>query len=314
MRRLKHALAALLRLPLVNLAARAALRPFAGLLPIERLARVPVVGDVRVALPGGRTLVLASDGRDLIASALAFRGLAGWEPETLPVFQRLLPGARTFLDVGASTGLFSLLAALDDPARRVWAFEPSPRTAQALRHNLARNGAGNVTVLELALAADDGAAKLWIPPGESLPLGASTLPAFRAGGEAVPVRARRLDALAAELAWPAIDLVKLDTEGTEPAVLEGARDLLARDEPWIVCEVLHGLTEERLHAVLDPIGYRYFALTARGPVEHSRIAGDPSYRDRNWLFATPGRIARADQSIRTSLVTARSPAPRSTAK
>jgi len=314
MRQLKRGLARALRLPAVNALARALVRPFAGCVPIERLARIPLVGDVRVALPGGRALVLASDGRDLIASALAFRGLAGWEPETLSVFQALLPGARTFVDVGASTGLFSLLAALDDPARRVWAFEPSPATARALRRNLARNAVTNVEVRELALAAEDGAAELWIPPGESLPLGASTLAGFRAGAVAVPVRACRLDALADAEAWPTVDVLKLDTEGSEPAVLAGARELLARDEPWIVCEVLSGLTEAGLHAVLDPLGYRYFALTAEGPVEHARIAGDARYQDRNWLFATPRRIAAADQSMRTSLVTARAPGTRSTAK
>ena len=57
-----------------------------------------------------------------------------------------------------------------------------------------------------------------------------------------------------------------------------------------MCEVLHGLTEAGLHAELDRLGYRYFAITARGLVEHPRIVGDPSYRDRNWLFATSRRL------------------------
>lgn len=293
MRPLKHAIVTALRLPLVNPLARALVRPFAGGIDVERLARIPVVGDVRLELPGGRALVMRSDGRDLIASALAWRGLAGWEPETVAVLGRLLPRVRTFVDVGASSGFFALVVALDDPARRVWAFEPSPRTALALRTNLARNAATNVTPLELALGEADGAAKLHLPAGESLPLGASIRADFRAAGQAVPVRVRRLDTLAGELALPTIDLVKLDTEGTEPEALAGAARLLARDEPWIVCEVLHGLTEARLHAVLDPLGYRYFALTPLGPVARARIVGDPTYRDRNWLFATPRRLAGA---------------------
>ena len=101
----------------------------------------------------------------------------------------------------------------------------------------------------------------------------------------------RLDTVMHAHGGSRVDLVKLDTEGTEPAVLAGARELLARDEPFIVCEVLHGLTEAGLHAALEPLGYRWFAITAAGLVERPRIAGDPAYRERNWLFATPRRLA-----------------------
>jgi hypothetical protein len=57
--------------------------------------------------------------------------------------------------------------------------------------------------------------------------------------------------------------------------------------------VLHGLTETGLHAELDRLGYRYFAITGGGLQERPRIAGDPTYRERNWLFATPRRLESA---------------------
>ena len=284
-RALKRALARTLRHPLVNPALRLGLRPFAGLLPIELLQRLPVVGAVRAPLAPGTVLQLDSGGRDQVAAALYWRGLAGYEPETMAVYRRLLPGARGVIDVGASMGLFALVAGLEDERRRVFAFEPVPETFACLERNLALNSRARIEPVAAAAAAFDGTIDLNVPPGESLPFGASTLPGHRDAGRRITVRAVTLDRFVSERAPGHVDVIKLDTEGTEPDVLAGARSLIASDRPWIVCEVLHGLTEARLHDVLDPLGYRYFIIGRRGLTPRPRIEGDPSYRDRNWLFA-----------------------------
>ena len=174
---------------------------------------------------------LASDGRDLVASALAWRGLSGWEPETFAALEPLWRHVAVFFDVGASTGIFTLRAALDDPNRRVFAFEPAPQMLDALRTNLALNRLTNVVTVGAAVSDRDGDAELYIPTGESLPFGASTLPTFRTAESRVRVRTLRLDTFIEREAVARVDLIKLDTEGTETSVLAGARSLLERDEP-----------------------------------------------------------------------------------
>ncbi len=272
---------------------RIALRPFASAIPVEQLMRLPVVGTVRVTLPSGAELKLSSEGRDDIASALYWRGMEAWEPETFRIFDSLLPTANVVLDVGANSGLFALYAALERPACRVFAFEPTPSSSASMARNIEASGVRNVTRCEAAVCDRDGTIGLFVPPGESLPLGASTLATFREPGVRIEVAAVRLDTFARQHGLERIDLIKVDTEGTEPSVLAGARALLKRDQPWIVCEVLHGLTEPGLHAELDRLGYRYFLITGHGLEEHPRIVGDPTYRDRNWLFATARRLDSA---------------------
>lgn len=288
--RARLAVGTFLRRPVVNALMRTSLRPFARWLPVRVLCRLPVVGEVTASLPSGPRLRLESNGRDLIASALFWRGLAGYEPETFAALWRVAADVAVLFDVGASTGVFALAAALEDRARRVFAFEPGPGMSAALERNIALNGLTNVTPVAAAVCDHDGTVDLFIPPGGSLAFGASTLASFRPGGVRRSVRAVRLDTFVRQEGIERVDLLKLDAEGAEPAILAGARALLERDEPWIICEVLHGLTEAGLHAELDRLGYRYFAITPRGVEPRSRIVGDPSYRTPNWLFATERRL------------------------
>ena len=298
-RALKRALASALRNPLVNPALKLGLKPVAGLLPVALLQRIPVVGAVRVPLEAGTVLQLYSGGRDQVAAALFLRGLVPGEPATIAVFRRLLPRARAGIDVGASVGLFALVAGLEDERRQVFAFEPVPETFACLCRNLGLNRRARVEPVEAAVAAFDGTIELNVPFGESLPFGASTLPGHREDGHRVTVPALTLDRFVSERAPGPVDVLKLDSEGTEPEVLAGARALLGRDRPWIVCEVLHGLCEARLHAVLDPLEYRYFAIGPRGLSPRPRIEGDPTYRNRNWLFAPR---ERADSRLVSSQI------------
>lgn len=286
----RQAVRRFLRWPAVNALMRTSLRPFARWLPVRALCRLPVVGEVTASLPSGARLRLGSDGRDLIASALYWRGLAGYEPETFAALWKVSADVRVLFDVGASTGVFTLAAALEDRTCRVFAFEPGPGMAASLERNIALNGLTNATPVAAAACDHDGLVDLFIPPGGSLAFGASTLSTFRPGGVRHSVRALRLDSFVQQEGIARVDLLKLDAEGAEPAVLAGARALLERDQPWIICEVLHGLTETGLHAELDRFGYRYFAITPRGLEPRSRIVGDPTYRTPNWLFATERRL------------------------
>jgi hypothetical protein len=88
-----------------------------------------------------------------------------------------------------------------------------------------------------------------------------------------------------------VDLIKIDTETTEPAVLRGAAHVLARQRPDIICEVLAGRDAGRaLEAVLGPLKYDYFLLTPEGPRRKAHIEGHRS--GLTTYFAARGRADR----------------------
>jgi FkbM family methyltransferase len=147
----------------------------------------------------------------------------------------LRPGD-TFVDGGANRGYHALLAAARVGAGgRVHAFEPQDHLRGALERSAAMNGFGNVVAHAEAIAEREGVVEFFdclLPGNSGL---SSVLPGY--GRSPVPRRvpATTLDALADAVG--AVDVVKLDLEGGEPAALRGARRLLSRpDAPLLVFE------------------------------------------------------------------------------
>ena len=190
--------------------------------------------DVRPAKPvplrvpglsGEHVLALHDRGDVVISRQIREQGI--WEPfETELVRRSLAPGG-VFLDVGANLGYFTVLgAAWVGDAGRVYAFEPEPRNFRLLQTNLDLNGyAGRVTVCEAALSDRSGTGYLKLHPDN---LGDHQLVEPAAGAVEV--------ALVEGAAWfrereARLDLVKIDVQGAEHAVVRGLMPLLHASGP-----------------------------------------------------------------------------------
>jgi FkbM family methyltransferase len=261
-------------------------------LVIKHLHRV---GMVRRKLPNGRTLRLWSQADDWVSNQVYWRGWSGYEPETVPLFFRLAARAQVTLDVGAYVGFFSLVAAHANPKGRVYAFEPMPTVYERLLKNITINALTNVQCLNCAAGDIEGTAEFY-SSGSEMQCGSSLALGFMRGVETMysfPVNVLTLDRFVRDNYIDSVDLMKIDTETTEPEVLSGMAKTLARDHPMIVCEVLKERgAESRLEAILSPLGYRYYQLTPSGPVLRERVEGHPEWL--NYLFTTlePDAVAR----------------------
>ena len=284
--------------PGVNAAVRTVLKPVAPLLPASLLSRVPFTGTLHLRLADGRSLALTSDGRDRMAADLYWGGWRAFEPETFGVWLALLAGARVVFDVGAYIGLYALAAAVGAPEREVHAFEPVPESFARLGENLRANGIASVRAVRAAVGTREGETTLHVPDGVWLPSHSSTHEGFRGGARPVAVPAITLDGYARARGVARVDLVKIDTEGNEDEVLAGAAGLFEASRPLVVCEVLRGLTEERLNAWMAGRSYRFYRLEAEGPRPMERIEGDATYRARNFLFAPEERADEALAALR----------------
>lgn len=163
-----------------------------------------------------------------------------YEADTVRQFQQILRPGDTFIDVGAHVGYFSLIAsALVGKSGKVIAFEPEPRNRGGLWHNLIQNDV-TAKVSADALGNEDRTAVMFVNldnDGGNALWDVGTHP-FNAKSKETPqpieVQMRRLDGLVKE----PVRLLKIDTEGCETAVLQGARETLRRNpEMTVICEI-----------------------------------------------------------------------------
>lgn len=167
--------------------------------------------------------------------------------------ERLRPGM-VFYDLGANIGMFSILAArLVGQAGRVISFEPDPETAARLRRNIVRNGFQNVTVIQAGVGSTTGTRTFSVADALSPDHGVGKFAAEDLGGEKILVNCISLDDFVDDIDAP--DAIKCDVEGAEVEVIRGAKKILQKKRPWIVCE-LHSLANgEAVGDLLVQSGY-----------------------------------------------------------
>lgn len=152
-------------------------------------------------------------------------GVLGWiEGGTTRLFFRLLRKDSTVIDVGANIGWFTLLAArIVGSNGMVLAFEPEETNFSLLSKSVAKNNFRNVRLLQQCVSNIDGMRSLHLAsprhPGHH-----STTHDF--GNGAIDAPSVRLDMVIPSLGVNQVDLLKVDVEGAEPEVLEGAESLL----------------------------------------------------------------------------------------
>jgi FkbM family methyltransferase len=186
-----------------------------------RITRSPAKN---IVIPGVGSLdLLLHDLPDIWISDVIRRD-EPFDPHVLSILRDFIEPGTVFVDVGANIGWFTLIGSrLTGPKGRVFAIEPDPRNCGILRRNIAHNDCGNVTVYPVAAGAMDGKAFLYRSTDNQ---GDHRLSVASDRTDRVTVRVRTLDALLARRT-NRIDVVKMDTQGSEAAVLTGMKQLLA---------------------------------------------------------------------------------------
>ena len=176
----------------------------------------------------------------------------------------LCPGA-VAIDIGASLGEWTVpLARTVGAAGRVLAAEPAPRSAAALEATLAANALRHAEVIRCAVSDHDGSAEFAVPLVTSArtDTGTARIGPASVGHERLDVVLRSLDLLAAERGFDRVDLIKIDVEGNERRVLDGAKATLNRFHPTLVIETGHEPEGDRraIHDRLHDLGYRMLGI------------------------------------------------------
>ncbi|MEL6495299.1 MAG: FkbM family methyltransferase [Cyanobacteria bacterium J06623_7] len=157
----------------------------------------------------------------------------GFEIPMTRMFATLIRPEFNILDVGANIGCTSLL--FSDLGQQVIAFEPLPRTFELLQKNINLAQKKNIQALPFALGDEARETEMFF-------LDANRSMAFildrtsRDDSQAAVIEVKRLDDVFPELGLDRLDLIKIDVEGYELRVLEGARQTINRYRPIVQME------------------------------------------------------------------------------
>jgi FkbM family methyltransferase len=204
------------------------------------------------------------------------------------------------LDVGAYTGLFTLVSSLVNERAHVHAFEFVPDVYRALFDNCVRNDILDRVTLHHVGMGEAGRV-VTVParsPGSALPSFYSSRLFFAQGTR---IRFVSLDALPERPIPGASVLMKVDVEGTENDIFRNGQRFLADFHPDILCEVLVGVGNGmELGELLKPHGYNFY-LVRDGVLEgRSRLEPDGTYRD--WFLTTRNEFELSSVGLQTSAI------------
>jgi len=238
-----------------------------------------------------------SDPRTAIA-CLAIMG--EYEVLETKILKFFAADSKIIFDVGANVGYYAIeLGSVLGPSAMIHSFEPVPESFEQLQKNVLLNSASpSVLCNQYAISNSEGKLLLYKPrtSGSSASSARNLHPDEEVDTVEVPMTT--LDKYFLANGLNNLDLLKIDVEGSELMVIEGALDSIKRYQPVIFAELLRkwcaqfGYSPNEVLEILFPLGYRCFAVSENLP-EVFCISEET--QETNFLFVPSKKIELLDQ-------------------
>ncbi len=244
---------------------------------------------------GSKKLKIKTNQTNYLTKLIFWNGINSFEYTEL--FITLINKIDIFFDIGANIGYYSLIASAKNPKVSITSFEPARGPLYYLKENIKLNRFDNVKVESLALSNKDGEITFYEDEnikykylkynlgGESNIEGKAEHKHFREN----KVYSITLDNYVKKNNTAKIDLIKMDTEGTENLILEHAGYVLTQFKPIIICETLFNTIEDKLEDILSSYNYEFFNHTEIGLVKVNTIKRQEDNGVRNCFFVHPSK-------------------------
>lgn len=213
-----------------------------------------------IRLPWGHEIEV--DPKEAIGRTLVALNI--FDLPTAETIWRLLDDGDVAVDVGANIGFMTaLMAARLKQGGAVWAFEPQPHLFGRLERNVSRwryHTKATIRLEEMAVAEVNGTLRLFLPPLFADNHGTATIMPQNAAQEdnSFAVTACTLDSCLSDV--PSIGLLKVDVEGAEARVFEGAASLLSQGRIRDILFEEFAPYPARTHHMLQERGYTLFRV------------------------------------------------------
>ena len=205
-----------------------------------------------------------------------------WEKHSLKIWQKLSEIADVVFDVGANTGVYSLISKTIKAETSVHAFEPIPVIYQKLKHNFDLNKF-NIQGHELAVSDKTGTTFIYgLDTEHQYSASITNNNNYKKGTEISTIA---LDDFIQKNSINKVDLIKIDVEGHEPEVLQGFSNGLVKFKPTMLIEVLLEDVGNKINKLLEGLGYLFYNIDEKtGLTKVEKITKSTGY---NFLVCQP---------------------------
>lgn len=197
------------------------------------------------------------------------------ETNDLKVFTKLIMPGDVIFDIGANTGLYSVVSGVVSNDATIYAFEPNVANLKRLSKNIELNSLSNITIIPFAVGNTNEDILFTVLKDDVVSDTSSAIEAFSKStyrGELewknISVAQIRVDDFVESHNISKIDLMKVDVEGYEIEVLKGAMQSILCWKPTILLETfLDGDKRSFLEVFVREAGYTVYLIFKEGIVK-----------------------------------------------
>lgn len=200
-----------------------------------------------------------------IENSIFWNGLYGWEPISMKLWHKFAEKSKITLDIGANTGIYSLVAEAANPTALIYGFEPSSRVYDKyVKNKEINNFKFNTSSIALS---DKDEQKIFYDTTDEHQTSASlnqdklkNFEGFEGEIKEVKVDCMALDSFIEKNNIGAIELIKIDTELHEPEVVAGYSNYLHKHRPVIFIEILNEEVASKINPFFKDNKYSFFNI------------------------------------------------------
>jgi len=261
-------------------------------------------GTIQIRNNEERSLKIKTNQTSFITYLLFWKGYQNFEYTN--IFIKLIKKVSVFYDIGANIGYYSLLAEWENRDVQVVGFEPASGPLFYFKENVKINQFKNIKIESLALSHKEGELTFYEVQNKKYTYlqhnlaGEGNAGSKTTGRNFVPqkVKTTTLNQYVKEFEKNNIDLIKMDTEGTESFILEHADYILKEMKPVIICETLFNAIEAELESIFNLYGYEFYNHTDDGLKKVDSIKRDKDDGVRNCFFVHPTKYTLIEEFVK----------------
>jgi FkbM family methyltransferase len=195
-------------------------------------------------------------------------GLYGkWEKESLKIWAQLAKKSQVILDIGANTGIFSMLAQNNNGSAKVIAIEPVNVNFEVLSKNIVQNKF-KINAEKVALSDKEGVAKMFMLKDQLNYMTSvnddryALHPEIKGNTEVVEIEVpiKPFTYIFDKFKLDKIDLIKIDVEGHEITVLNAMLPYIEKYKPAILIEIIGDENAEILTQMFKKLNYSFISM------------------------------------------------------